>query len=81
MILTRLLPSRMPPISRSFRPSSASTTAARRSPCFASECIRGREAAVRAVSEPEKNADNTSKTKMIPAVISNSCIMLPPLLP
>ena len=64
-MLTRLLPSRMVPISRSVLRRRRLTSAARLSPFCSSWCIIGREAAVNAVSEPEKNADIViSKTMM-----------------
>src|SRR5690625_982735 len=61
MMLTRLLPSRIEPISRSLSSVSVSTRSAPRDPCPASWCMVARFAAVRAVSEAEKKADNASR--------------------
>ena len=58
-MLTALLPSRMAPISRSRSFVSRSTARARLSPAPARWCMRGREAAVSAVSDPEKKPDST----------------------
>ncbi len=66
-MLTRLLPMSSVPISRSRLSSSALTVRARSSPCFSSECMRPREDAVSAVSEPEKKADITMSTRRMPA--------------
>ena len=57
-----LLPIRMPPIRRSCWACSRLTILARRFPSLASWCIRGRDAPVRAVSDPEKNPESASKT-------------------
>ena len=64
MILTRLLPSKMAPISRSFFSYRRLIMRARRSPFRSSWCMSGREAAVNAVSEPEKKAERISRTAM-----------------
>ena len=60
-MLTRLLPSRRAPISRSRSWIRRLTMPARRSPDFSSASMRAREAAVSAVSEPEKKADRTTR--------------------
>ena len=69
-MLTRLLPSRMEPMKRSWCACRRLTTCARRLPWRARWCITGREAAVNAVSEPEKKADRISRTPMAPRVAS-----------
>ena len=63
-MLTRLLPISSAPISRSRRSMSVLTVPARRSPLISSECMRARDAAVSAVSEPEKNPDKPMRTRM-----------------
>src|SRR5947199_1633143 len=75
-MLTRMLPSRMAPITRSIWPRSRLTIPARRSPRCSSSCRRGREAAVSAVSEPAKKAQATS-SRMMAIIVS---IMAAPLL-
>ena len=57
-ILTRLLPSKIPPKSRSRIFRSFVTIVARLSPSFSIVCMRTREAAVKAVSELEKKPEH-----------------------
>ena len=61
---TRLLPIRSDEISRSFRSKSFSTVVAFLSPRFASARIRASDAAVNAVSDPEKKEDARSNRTM-----------------
>src|SRR5690554_551632 len=63
-MFTRLLPRRMAPINRSLRSHRVCTASARLSPWFNRRCIRGRDAAVSAVSEPEKKPERIIKTRM-----------------
>jgi hypothetical protein len=63
-----LLPSRTPPISRSLRAISRLTRLALRLPRRSSWCMRAREAAVSAVSEPENSADSTSSSTIATTV-------------
>ena len=74
-MLTALLPSRIAPISRSRSPVSRSTARARLSPAPARWCMRGREAAVRAVSEPEKKPDSAISKPIAPMVMAVSVVM------
>ena len=71
-ILTKLLPSNTDPINRSLSSVMAKARCAPRDPLSA--CVRNfpRDAAVRAVSEPEKNAEKTSRANMAPDVIQNA---------
>ena len=64
VMFTTLLPSRIAPISRPFLWCRRLTIRARRLPLLSIWCMRGREAAVNAVSEPEKNADKIRRTPM-----------------
>ncbi len=63
-MLTMLLPIRMPPIRRSCWACRRLTVRARLLPSLASWCMRGREAAVSAVSEPEKKPEHASRKKI-----------------
>src|SRR3546814_767636 len=63
-MLTRLLPNSSAPIRCSRSCQRRFTSAARRLPSCARVCMRGREAAVIAVSDPEKKAENTSSARM-----------------
>ena len=63
--MTSVLPSSIAPISRSRSAQQAVDAAARGSPCFSSACMRAREAAVSAVSEPEKSAESRMQTTRI----------------
>jgi hypothetical protein len=68
-ILTRLLPSRMPPISRSGCSFSFSTRPAFWLPRRWSSCSRARDDVVSAVSEPEKKADRMIRPNAAPSMM------------
>ena len=65
-MLTRLLPSRIAPMSRSRSSVRSSTIFARLFPSSARRCMRARDAAVSAVSEPEKKPEKSSSNTMAP---------------
>src|SRR5690606_35815071 len=71
-ILARLLPIRSAPISRSRRLMRRWTNPARSSPLCSSVCIRARDAAVSAVSDPEKNAERMTQSRMMPHITQSS---------
>ena len=76
-MFTRLLPSSNAPIMRSFFSRILLTRLARLSPSCSNACKRTRDAAVRAVSEPEKNPDKTNRMKIAAiAMISVSSMLL-----
>ena len=68
-ILTKLLPKRTEPIKRSLSLVTFKALAAPSEPLSACACSLLREAAVKAVSEPEKKLDRISRTKIAPKVI------------
>ncbi len=75
-MLTTLLPSSSAPISRSRMSVSFSTVLARLLPRRSSSLMRAREVAVRAVSEPEKNADINNMPKMAAMEIQISALIV-----
>ena len=71
-MFTRLLPKRTEPISRSLSSVILSARAAPLLPLSAWVRSLPRDAAVNAVSEPEKKPDNTRRNKITPVVIQNA---------
>ena len=71
-IFTKLLPNKTEPIRRSLSSVMSKARCAPRDPLSA--CVRNfpREAAVNAVSDPEKNPDSTSNSKIDPVVIQKA---------
>src|SRR5258706_11355557 len=63
-MLTKVLPRSMAPITRSRSAINLTTCLARQDPSVARWCMRALETAVSAVSEPAKNAENTSSARM-----------------
>ena len=70
-ILTKLLPNNTEPIKRSLSLVTFKARSAPAEPLLAFACNLLREAAVNAVSEPEKNPDNIKRIKIAPTVIQN----------
>ena len=70
-MLMKVLPRSSAPISRSRFSTSRLTQPAAREPSFSSWCMRPRDTAVSAVSEPEKKAETTSRMAMAIRVVTS----------
>ena len=70
-MLMKVLPSRTETISRSRFSTRRLTLAAAREPSFSNWCMRPRETAVSAVSEPEKKAETASNRAMAIKVVTS----------
>src|SRR5665213_2708949 len=75
-MLATLLPRSSAPISRSRSWINRPTMPARRSPAFSSCSMRALEAAVTAVSEPEKNPEMATSTMIASAVSQTSIAVI-----
>ena len=75
-IFTRLFPKRTEPISLSLSSVISRARCAPREPLSAWLRNFPREAAVSAVSEPEKKLDNTNKHMIVPAVIQKATLKI-----
>ena len=71
-MLTKLLPNNTDPIRRSLSSVMSNARCAPREPLSACVRIFPRDAAVSAVSEPEKNPDKTKSKRIAPVVIQNA---------